>query len=563
MATDLDTTIYTDNEVAKTDDLNYMSDVEIANIGLALRYLLAPPATTKDIIVNGTTVVERSAPSMNVDVDLGLVYDVSLCKIIHNGSLLGPVPLTASDLTHDRIDILEVRQLNTLHDVQQRAFKDPNTGDISYQSVSTKEKYVMDAQVKAGEPGDTPVAPTVDAGWVKIAEIHVTANATTILDADIHNCEAYYHGDETADWTTEKDVTFHLEDLGSVSFHSLFLRAKAGESTTFTITGGVTPSTGSSAILKMIPDGTAGKGIINIEGSDGNDVFELQQSGTVRLTMNNDGHIGLGTVTSPTAYLHLPAGAAAAGTSPLKFETGTLHTTPEPGAVEYDGTYWWGTRSDGGRGGFAQQVIAGNTISGAVKYAGTTSTDGCFDGGTTNPSHATRLNYDGDLYLHSLAATGSISTNLGFYLLNGTMLRNANGNAFIEFESGKVGVNRDPTTYAFEVQGDIYATGTLRGGNAVLNTNRNTMTTADIANTYVIPAGTYYATITIDPDWTGGYIGLEIHDGTAWRMVMYLFGTESAAGAYRHLCMFIISDGTNYRFNAFGSGGRWQLIQLT
>ena len=47
--------------------------------------------------------------------------------------------------------------------------------------------------------------------------------------------------------------------------------------------------------------------------------------------------LGIG-VTSPTSRLHLPAGTATAGTSPLKFTSGTNLTTPEAGAMEYDGT---------------------------------------------------------------------------------------------------------------------------------------------------------------------------------------------------------------------------------
>lgn len=46
-------------------------------------------------------------------------------------------------------------------------------------------------------------------------------------------------------------------------------------------------------------------------------------------------------LTSPTAIVHLKAGTAAAGTGPLKFTTGTNLTTPEDGAVEYDGTHFY------------------------------------------------------------------------------------------------------------------------------------------------------------------------------------------------------------------------------
>lgn len=43
-------------------------------------------------------------------------------------------------------------------------------------------------------------------------------------------------------------------------------------------------------------------------------------------------------LTTPTAHLHIAAGAAGAGKAPLKFSSGTDLTTPEAGAWEYDGT---------------------------------------------------------------------------------------------------------------------------------------------------------------------------------------------------------------------------------
>jgi hypothetical protein len=47
--------------------------------------------------------------------------------------------------------------------------------------------------------------------------------------------------------------------------------------------------------------------------------------------------VGIGT-TAPTAYLHLKAGTATASTAPIKLTAGTVNTTPEAGAIEFDGT---------------------------------------------------------------------------------------------------------------------------------------------------------------------------------------------------------------------------------
>jgi len=54
-------------------------------------------------------------------------------------------------------------------------------------------------------------------------------------------------------------------------------------------------------------------------------------------------------VRDPTARWHLPAGQAAAGKAPLKLTAGTNLTTPEAGAIEFDGTNLYFTTSGGTR----------------------------------------------------------------------------------------------------------------------------------------------------------------------------------------------------------------------
>jgi hypothetical protein len=48
--------------------------------------------------------------------------------------------------------------------------------------------------------------------------------------------------------------------------------------------------------------------------------------------------VSIGTAAVPTAKLHIAAGAAAATSAPIKLTAGTNMTTPEEGAVEFDGT---------------------------------------------------------------------------------------------------------------------------------------------------------------------------------------------------------------------------------
>ena len=73
-----------------------------------------------------------------------------------------------------------------------------------------------------------------------------------------------------------------------------------------------------------------------------------------------------------TAKIHIAAGTATAGTAPLKFTSGTNLTTPEAGAIEYDGTSFFGTPSSATRYNFLMnnlglaggQTVVGGTASG-------------------------------------------------------------------------------------------------------------------------------------------------------------------------------------------------------
>jgi len=69
----------------------------------------------------------------------------------------------------------------------------------------------------------------------------------------------------------------------------------------------------------------------------------------LKMTVDSSGHMQLGgasgldyTIAS-TAILQLPAGSATAGTAPIKLTSGTLLTAAEAGAVEFDGTSFFGS----------------------------------------------------------------------------------------------------------------------------------------------------------------------------------------------------------------------------
>ena len=64
-----------------------------------------------------------------------------------------------------------------------------------------------------------------------------------------------------------------------------------------------------------------------------------------RLYITDKGNIRIGGDTKPTAKLHIEGGSTSAGTAPIKLTGSSLNTTPEAGAIEFDGTNLYFTDS--------------------------------------------------------------------------------------------------------------------------------------------------------------------------------------------------------------------------
>jgi len=138
---------------------------------------------------------------------------------------------------------------------------------------------------------------------------------------------------------------YREEDLG-ISDHSLLSKldyASAAHT-------GFQPTLVSGTNIKTINSNSLlGSGDLAISTPPGGSNTQVQFNdggafgGDAGLTYNKTtdvltvlGKIGIGQ--TPTAVLHLKAGTATANTAPLKLTTGTLLTTPEAGAIEFNGT---------------------------------------------------------------------------------------------------------------------------------------------------------------------------------------------------------------------------------
>ncbi len=191
-----------DNEIIKANDIEFAFEQLVENVSKATQMFLE---SNQDFVINGKVI-----PDIGMNVRVSPIYGV--CK--STGKPFGRTETTDETIgfagsTSGRIDIIEVQGNWETYDNQQRAFNDPDTDTQTYQYVDTKKLMKPVYQIKEGVEG-SGIAPEVDEGWVKLAEVSIRAGVTTILASDIHNITADIAGLDNDDWTNEKDATYNI-----------------------------------------------------------------------------------------------------------------------------------------------------------------------------------------------------------------------------------------------------------------------------------------------------------------------------------------------------------------
>lgn len=103
-----------------------------------------------------------------------------------------------------------------------------------------------------------------------------------------------------------------------------------------------------------------------------------------RMRISAGGKVGIG-ITNPTAMLHLPAGSATANTAPIKLTSGVNLTTPEAGAMEFDGSDLFFTPSST-RYGIISHITSSSSPHGASLTQQNLTITGAFDISNTAPA---------------------------------------------------------------------------------------------------------------------------------------------------------------------------------
>ena len=203
------TTHVLDNEIIKANDFEFAFKNLIENVAKSTQMMLE---STQDFVING-----KVSPSSGMKVQVAPIYGVCKSTGIPFGRTdTHEVEYSFEGSSSGRIDILEVQGDWETYDNQQRAFNDPDTDTQTYQYVDTKQLMRPFYQIKKGVEG-SGIAPTVDSGYVKIAEVSVRAGASSILATDIMNITADVAGMENTDWTADKDVTYNIGYISDVN----------------------------------------------------------------------------------------------------------------------------------------------------------------------------------------------------------------------------------------------------------------------------------------------------------------------------------------------------------
>ena len=135
--------------------------------------------------------------------------------------------------------------------------------------------------------------------------------------------------------TVANRVMFQTSSSGSNSVISAIPNGAATQAS-FVAAGNSNPT--NASIIQMLANGTTDTRFVSTYFGTGTYIpMTFYTGGGERMRIDTSGNVGIGT-SSPSALVTIGAGTASANSAPLKFTSGTNLTTPEAGAVEYDGT---------------------------------------------------------------------------------------------------------------------------------------------------------------------------------------------------------------------------------
>lgn len=321
-------------------------------------------------------------------------------------------------------------------------------------------------------------------------------------------------------------------------------------------TGTFTNSGKAAAQISLKAD--AGEGSILFYATNTNNTSPSQHA-----IMDGLGNWGFGSITSPTARLHLPGVTTSAGSAPIKLASGTLMSVVENGAIENDGTHLYysaggvryqldqqgggdGNGIYGGNGSLPSDVTvstAGNTLtvsgsndnetSFSVTNTGTTSASaiaGTASGTTSVGVTGTSSSYIGvfgnstsNSGVHGQSSSGVgvlgvSSTGAGLRAQHNPSSNNAIENTVTVLRTSSSGAGANGLGAAIQIELETATNGTsqIAGSWAFKWTDATNATRTSMAEIYGVNSGTTArkAALAGNGQWTWDTYGSGTHTGT-------------------------------------------------
>jgi hypothetical protein len=197
------------HEIAKNEDFEFGFQSIIRNTAILDRMLTS---ASIDYVAGGF--VRAINGSMTFAVESLWANGRSVDLPAYNDAASNPVAVVAPEI-YPRYDTIQVRGILESFDTQRRAFYEPELQAAQFQNIDTKNRLIIEIEVKQGNEG-VDHAPEADTGYVKLAEIFLDPEITSITQDNIRNVTATFQGEENSGWTTEKTRTFLIGSISDV-----------------------------------------------------------------------------------------------------------------------------------------------------------------------------------------------------------------------------------------------------------------------------------------------------------------------------------------------------------
>lgn len=277
--------------------------------------------------------------------------------------------------------------------------------------------------------------------WVQQTPLPITVGTTALVFIEFASTQTYTAGTGLTLATNQFSITNTgtAGTYGSASLIPVITTNAQGQVTSVTTaanpqgtvtnvtgTAPVVSSGGATPAISMAAASTSADGYLT---STNWNTFNGKQAALVSATniktINGASVLGSGDLTvsgsftggTLTSQLILAAGTASAGTAPLELQTGTLNTTAEIGAVEFDGTAFYSSMAASTRGVMPSEQIV--VLTGTNTLTSQTGVQPIFDGGGGPTNGAITLpvgtyQYEMSFALTTMSATsGSFGFGLG------------------------------------------------------------------------------------------------------------------------------------------------------